>query len=289
MVYLNAGDNYQGTFFYTLFKHRVVSEFVNQMKFDAMSLGNHEFDDGVNGLAPFLKATESTPTVGCNVDVSKEPSLDSIRKSIVLERNGRKIGIIGYLTPDTRFLASVGRVQIDDEIKCIRKEANRLIADGVNILIGLGHSGLEKDIAIARAIPELDLIVGGHSHSFLSPTYGTNDPQLSTDTPVDKYPVVIKQDKSVTLVVQAYAFGKYLGVLDLQFDKQGLIKTWSGTPIFLNSTNKGMEVKEVSILICLIQIRYFNEASNCQFNFRSRPKNSHCLRRDESSFKWHMP
>lgn len=239
---MNAGDNYQGTVFYTLYKHKIVSEFVNRMKFDAMCLGNHEFDDGVDGLAPFLEDTKSTPTVGCNVDVSKEPSLKSLRNSIVLQRNGQKIGIIGYLTPDTQFTATIGDVRINDEIKCVRKEARRLTEEGVNILIGLGHSGLEKDIEIAKAIPELDLIVGGHSHSYLSPSYGTSAKQLSTDAPVEKYPVVIKHNDSTTLVVQAYAYGKYLGLMDLDFDQSGRIEKWSGSPIFLDEATKGNSI-----------------------------------------------
>ena len=96
-LFLNAGDNFQETIWYSLFKWRVVSHFIKFLEYDAMTIGNHEFDDGVDGYVPFLDQIRPLiPTVCCNIDVSDEPKLEAkIEKSIILEVDNRKIGIIG--------------------------------------------------------------------------------------------------------------------------------------------------------------------------------------------------
>lgn len=84
---------------------------------------------------------------------------------------------------------------------------------GINIIIALGHSGLIRETEIAAQCPDVDLVIGGHSHSFL---YSGTPP--STETPVERYPVMITQPNSgkIVPVVQAYAFTKYLGVMSLE-------------------------------------------------------------------------
>ncbi|CAG2122753.1 unnamed protein product, partial [Medioppia subpectinata] len=169
-LFLNAGDSFQGTVWYSLYKWRIVSHFTKLLKYDVMTVGNHEFDDGVDGYAPFLEATRHTiPTVCCNIDVSGEPKLvGKIKKSIVVEVDGRKIGIVGYLTPETTFLSNPGNtIKFMDEIQCLREEVRKLKSDGIDIIIGLGHSGFVRDVEIAKSVPEIDVIVGGHSHTLL--------------------------------------------------------------------------------------------------------------------------
>ncbi len=97
-LFLNGGDNFQGTVWYALYKWQVVAKFVKMLKYDAMTIGNHEFDDGVDGLAPFIEAiSDDVPVISCNIDASNEPKLvNKFRKSIVLEVDKHKIGIIGY-------------------------------------------------------------------------------------------------------------------------------------------------------------------------------------------------
>uniref|UniRef100_A0A2H1V8L5 apyrase n=1 Tax=Spodoptera frugiperda TaxID=7108 RepID=A0A2H1V8L5_SPOFR len=100
-IVLNAGDSFQGTYWYTLLKWNVTQEFMNLIPHDAHALGNHEFDDGPEGLAPYLKALKA-PVLAANMDVSEEPILAGLFiPHIVLKRKGRKIGIIGLITPDT--------------------------------------------------------------------------------------------------------------------------------------------------------------------------------------------
>ncbi|XP_065338966.1 snake venom 5'-nucleotidase-like [Cloeon dipterum] len=230
VLFLNAGDTYQGTTWYTVHKWRVVAFFVNLIGLDAMSLGNHEFDDGVAGLAPFLENV-TVPNLAANLNVSGEPSLSKLRPSVVLEVGGRKIGVIGYLTPETRDLAKdIGNVEFEDEVTAIKREVKRLIASGVNILIALGHSGHTVDKKIAQEVDGLDLVIGGHTNTFL---YSGHRPD--SEIPSGLYPTMMKQASGKLVpVVQAYAYTKYMGMLNMTFDENGEIVTVEGNPILLD-------------------------------------------------------
>ncbi len=220
-----------------------MAKFVKLMRHDAMALGNHEFDDGVDGLVPFIINMTDLPILSCNIDVSNEPKLKNlIKPSIIREFEGRKIAIIGYITPDTKFLARPGNTVIfNDEIVSIRNEIKNLQTEhgnSLNIFIAVGHSGIEKDKEIAAKIEDLDIVVGGHSHTFLFT--GAKPPSI--EIPEDKYPVVFDHGiKGKTLVVQAFAYGKYIGKLDTVFDENGTIVEFNGNPILLdNSTAEGL-------------------------------------------------
>ena len=103
VIFLNGGDFYQGTVWYTHFKWRIVAHFAELMDFTAMSPGNHEFDDGIEGFEPFLAKT-TFPIVCCNLDYSEAPELkgdEHILPSLTMEIDGVKIGIIGYVIKTT--------------------------------------------------------------------------------------------------------------------------------------------------------------------------------------------
>lgn len=102
-------------------------------------------------------------------------------------------------------------------------------SQGIKIIIGLSHSGYVKDLEVAKSVPEVDVIVGGHSHSLLF-----SGPQPSVEEVVDTYPSVVKHGSHQTLVLQAYAFGKYLGLIDLEFDSNGNVHRFEGQPILLD-------------------------------------------------------
>ena len=118
-------------------------------------------------------------------------------------------------------------------MESIDAEAKRLKAVGVDILIALGHSGYEVDQAIAAGVPDIDLVVGGHSHSFL---YSGAAP--SVEKPSGPYPTLVRQPgtRRVVPVVQAYAYTKYLGVFKLQFDEDGEVVGWEGEPKLLDAS-----------------------------------------------------
>ncbi|XP_015191730.1 PREDICTED: protein 5NUC-like [Polistes dominula] len=230
-LFLNAGDTYQGSVWYNIYKWKIVVQFLNILAPDAISLGNHEFDDGVNGLIPFIENAKF-PVLATNLDLSKEPNLKATKlaNSTVLLINGTKIGVIGYLTPDTTILSSTENVIINDEVPAIREEAKKLKKEGVNILIALGHSGFNVDKKIAKEVEDIDLVIGGHTNTFL---YRGKQPDI--EHPEGFYPTEIIQDNGRRVyVVQAYAYTKYLGNFSVTFDSNGEITHIEGNPILVD-------------------------------------------------------
>lgn len=233
VLFLNGGDFYQGTVWYTLHRWQIVADLVNKLSIDVMSLGNHEFDDGLKGLFPFLENLKPKVVV-CNINSSKVPRFSEyVRPSVIVEVGGERIGVIGYLTPETKFLSSAGELEFEDEVECIKREANRLATEeGLKIIMAVGHSGFAVDQDIAREVPEIDIVVGGHTNTFLY----TGDPP-SVEEPQGPYPfVVTREDGSQALVLQDFAFGKYMGYLEVRFDDDGKVTGWSGNPILLDSS-----------------------------------------------------
>ncbi|CAO1420473.1 unnamed protein product [Diamesa hyperborea] len=227
-LYLNAGDNYQGTLWYNVHRWNVTSYLLNLLPADVMTIGNHEFDDGIDGVVPFLD-TINSPVVIANVDDTNEPRFQNkYKKSIVITKYGRKIGIVGVMIADT---PNTGGMKLLPEVESVRQEAAKLKAEGLNIIIVLSHCGLEIDRDIAQfGGSDIDIIVGGHSHSFLFS--GENPP--GPDRVVDNYPIVeIQQNGHKVLIVQASAYTKYLGDITLYFNDDGIIQEYTGKPIFM--------------------------------------------------------
>lgn len=239
VLFLNTGDYYQGSLWYYLLGAEIVVDAVNYLKHDAMTLGNHEFDKGAEGLEPLVR-NSTVPILGCNVDFSDEPLLRDmpLRPSMTVQRGGRKVGLIGYVTPNTVFLSLPGKVRFTDEIECVRREAQKLRAEGVQLIIAMGHSGLPKDKAIAEAVPEVSLVVGGHTHTFLY-SGPTTDGKISGNAPQGPYPVVVERaDGTRCLVVQDFWLGKYMGYINVTWDDRGQPLRWEGQPVLLDSSIK---------------------------------------------------
>ncbi|XP_050515512.1 protein 5NUC-like isoform X2 [Diabrotica virgifera virgifera] len=231
VLYLYAGDTFIGTVWYTVHTWNISSTFMNLLRPDAQCLGNHEFDKGTKELGQYLSKL-TFPTVTCNLDLSLEPNITPyVQKYIIIEKAGRKIGIIGYLTPETKKISSPEQTIFLDEIEEINKQAELLDQQGIKIIIAVGHSGYLKDKEIAEKVPLVDVVVGGHTNTFL-----WNGPQPDTDTIDGPYPTVITQPSGKKVpVVQAYAYTKYLGKLNLKFDDNGDLVHSYGQPILLKN------------------------------------------------------
>ncbi len=231
VVLLNGGDNFQGSLFYTTYKGKAEAEFLNQMKFDAMTVGNHEFDDGEDALVPFLDEIKF-PVLSANVKASAASKVgDRIKPSLVLEVGGQKIGIVGAVTTDTPEIASPGpNITIEDDIATITAEVEKLKGQGVNKIIALTHVGYPRDKEMIAKIPGVDVVVGGHSHSLLSNT---------DDKAEGPYPTMIDNPDGYKVpVTQAASYSKYLGEFTVTFDDNGVVKEAKGDPIFLDKSIK---------------------------------------------------
>ncbi|XP_077555712.1 protein 5NUC-like isoform X8 [Haemaphysalis longicornis] len=236
-IFVNAGDFFQGTAWYTVLKEALISEVMVKMGYDYACLGNHEFDNGPASLALFLEkvARSRLKIVSCNTDFSRSSKLRHIKlpKSVVANMHGTKVGIIGAVLEDTKFLSNPGSVRFMDDMKSIRREAAWLKRKGVKIIIAITHLGYSRDVELIRNITDLSLVVGGHSNTFLYS--GTDHPP--ENEPAGPYPTtVLRGDGSTGLVVQAFWFGKFLGFLRITFDNSGKVSSWSGNPILIDSS-----------------------------------------------------
>ncbi|NKJ03325.1 5'-nucleotidase C-terminal domain-containing protein [Rhizobium sp. SG741] len=231
VVVLDAGDNFQGSLFYTTYKGAAEVEFLNDMKIDAMTVGNHEFDDGEGPLAAFLDKAQF-PVVTANLVIDDQSKLGNrIKKSIVLTIGGQKIGIVGAVTTETPELASPGpHVKITDDAAAISAEVDALKSQGVNKIIALTHVGYPRDVEKIGKIAGVSVVVGGHSHTLLSNT----DPKAA-----GPYPTMVDNPAGYKVpVVQAASYSKYLGDLVVTFDDNGAVKGANGDPILLDSSIK---------------------------------------------------
>ncbi|WP_417249314.1 bifunctional metallophosphatase/5'-nucleotidase [Celeribacter sp.] len=231
VIVLDAGDQYQGSLMYTTYKGDAEIEFMNKIGFDAMAVGNHEFDDGDEGLLKLLDNAEF-PVLSGNLDVSQSNLLaGKLKDTVVLDVNGEKVGIVSALAVDTPETSSPSDAVIfSDEIENLQHDVDALTAEGVNKIIALNHVGANKDMAIAGAVDGLDAVVGGHSHTLFSNEEGA---PYAYPTMVDGVPVV-----------QAYAFSKYVGHLTLVFDDEGNVTSATGDTILLDaSVEEDAEVK----------------------------------------------
>ncbi|WKL22684.1 5'-nucleotidase C-terminal domain-containing protein [Agrobacterium tumefaciens] len=231
VLLLNAGDNFQGSLFYTTYKGTVEAEMLNAMKFDAMTVGNHEFDDSEDGLAGFLDKVQF-PVVTANVVASAASKIgDRVKPSIVLEVGGQKIGIVGAVANDTAELATPGpNITIAEDVAKISEQVQKLKQDGVNKIIALTHVGYPRDLEFIAKIPDVDVVVGGHSHTLLS----------NTDQKAEgPYPTLVDNPGGYKVpVVQAGQYSKYLGDLRVVFDDSGVVKESKGDPILIDSSFK---------------------------------------------------
>ena len=221
-ILVDGGDQFQGTLFYTYYKGKLAAEMMNKMGYDAMTVGNHEFDDGPEVLRGFMDAVDF-PVLMSNADVSGEPLLaDVLMKSTVIEKAGEKIGLIGLTPQDTDELASPGKnVIFTDPSDAVQHEVDKLTAEGVNKIIVLSHSGYGVDKTVAEKTTGVDVIVGGHTNTLLGDMEGAEGP----------YPTMVGD----TAIVSAYAYGKFLGELNVTFDDEGKVIEASGAPIIMDA------------------------------------------------------
>ncbi|KAK4885954.1 hypothetical protein RN001_002225 [Aquatica leii] len=234
-IVLNAGDNFQGTIWYNIYKWNVTQYFLNKIPFDVYTLGNHEFDDSIKGVVPFIKSLNA-PVVVANIDDSQEPDIQGIyNKSTVVVRNGKRIGVVGVLLATTDVISNTGKLKFFDESKHVNKEANRLIKEeNVDTIVVLSHCGYDTDIRIAKnATSKISIIVGGHSHSFLY----TGDNPPNGKIPAGPYPTIVStQDGRQVLIVQASAYSEFLGDITVNLNSIGNVISWRGTPIYLDKS-----------------------------------------------------
>lgn len=172
LLLLDSGDFSQGSPYYTMFKGDVETELMNIMGYDAATIGNHEFDFGLDNMARIFRKAKF-PIVCANYDFTGTPVEGLVKPYVIIKRKGIKIGIFG-LSPklDGLVMASTcAGVKYYDPIKTANEVADKLKnGEKCDVVICLSHLGWDEaglnDMQMMEHTRNIDLVLGGHSHSY---------------------------------------------------------------------------------------------------------------------------
>jgi len=210
VLLFDAGDIFQGTPYFNFFDGEVEIKAMTMMKYDAATIGNHDFDAGIDNLKSQM-SNASFPMINCNYDFRNTPMHDQVLPYKVYQKNGIKIGVTGVgielqslvpseLTGDTQYLDPVANA-----VKTASLLKNELNCDYVICLSHLGYKYREDkidDVTFASQSTNIDLIIGGHTHTFL------REPEI-----------VANANQEAVLVNQVGWAGIMLGRLDIEFER----------------------------------------------------------------------
>ncbi len=203
VLLFDAGDFSQGTPYFNFFNGRVEVDAMNRMKYDAVTLGNHEFDNGIDTLGTILK-NASFQVLSSNYQIEKTPLAELVKPYLILKKFGLKIAVItANIEPKGLIIENnyKGLLYVD-----ALKTANQLSEflkreKHCDLVICLSHLGILPDIEMARSSTYLDVIIGGHSHSLLENVSEKN-----------------REGKSV-IIAQMGKSGLYLGKIELELKR----------------------------------------------------------------------
>ncbi|MBB5173390.1 bifunctional metallophosphatase/5'-nucleotidase [Texcoconibacillus texcoconensis] len=253
---LHAGDIFSGTLYFHMFHAQADLLFMNHMSYDAMGLGNHEFDLGRKEaghpeLVDFISSA-TFPVVASNINfttdqglsrvfkegVHHEPEAGAMYEGIIKEVAGEKVGIFGIDTETTKNSSSPYYVSFQDELESAEKMVEQFEAEGVDKIIALTHIGFDvhpdarNDLSLAANVEGIDVIVGGHSHTILQ------EPYVVTENAAG-------EEMSPTVIVQAGEYGQYLGHVNVGFDENGDVIDYDGQLIDVTEKKPDPEAMEV--------------------------------------------
>lgn len=172
---LDSGDIFQGSIYYQIFKGKLTADILKILKYDAIALGNHEFDRGTKELKSLIKKSK-TQFLSANIEFSDKGLQKLVKPYIIKEFEGRKILIIGVTTPNLKNLSNSDSVTIYEPISVVRNIiANNNDAD---CIILISHCGYEIDKLIAMENPKIDIIFGGHNHLLFDKPVQTNGVEI---------------------------------------------------------------------------------------------------------------
>lgn len=228
LLLLHAGDISIGDLFFNKYFQVPELNWMNMIGFDALALGNHEFDLTPIALLGSLQNVfpdpgNAFPILGANIDASAIPNLDAYISDFTVKDIGSvRVGIFGLITPATNILSQPLPVIIEDDIQEIMNIAgtNAFILRNVescDVVILLSHLGVEFDMAVASMVPGIDIIIGGHDH------YKYDEP-IPITNPLG----------GTTWVAQARSNYMYIGKMQIGVDALGVISLLNYSLIPLN-------------------------------------------------------
>ena len=173
LLLFDSGDFSQGSPYYTMFKGDVEMGLMNRMHYDAATIGNHEFDFGLDNMVRLFRMA-NFPIVCANYDFRGTALEGLVKPYIILKRNGLRIGVFG-LAPQLDGLvvkANYGKIVYNDPVSCAQKVIDELKAKKCDLIICISHLGWNiegvSDEEVIAGTRGLDLVLGGHSHTYLT-------------------------------------------------------------------------------------------------------------------------
>ncbi len=228
VILVDAGDAFQGTLYFNVWQGEEEAYFMNALGYQAMVVGNHEFDAGPAVLADFIGLADF-PVLGANVDAAADPDLAGLIPAYtILDVGDEQVGVLGLTTEEVPILSSPGpNVVFNDIVASAQATVATLDGLGIDKIVALSHNGYNVDQALAAAVDGIDVIVSGHSHTLLGSMEGAAGP----------YPTEVTSPGGDTvLIVSAYEWGKYLGRINVTFTLDGEVRGYSGEPIFIDES-----------------------------------------------------
>lgn len=213
---LDAGDIFQGTPFFNFYGGELEFKLMSMLKYDAATIGNHDFDNRIEGLYAQLPHADFD-FISSNYDFRNTVMDGHVLPHQIFTKDGVKIGVFGlgielhglvnaHLYKETKYLDPI---EIATDMARILKEEKKC-----DLIICLSHLGFEynsnkiSDVKLAKATKDIDLIIGGHTHTFL-----------------EKPEIQINKAGKKVLINQVGCFGLYLGRIDFYLDKENKIET----------------------------------------------------------------
>ena len=226
VILLDAGDIFQGTPYFNFFEGELEYKLMSEMGYDAATLGNHDFDNGIEGIINQLQHAKFE-LLNCNYDFSKTLLADKVKPYRIFKKGGVKIGVIGVgielegLVPKELY----GDIIYHHPVDIADKLAQELKTQkGCDLVICLSHLGFEyqndklSDKKLAEKSAYIDIIVGGHTHTIL------------------QKPIVIKNQLNKDVIINQVGWaGLQLGKVDFYFDStKSIVNTSIGANMYIN-------------------------------------------------------
>jgi 2',3'-cyclic-nucleotide 2'-phosphodiesterase (5'-nucleotidase family) len=241
---LSSGDNFLPGPEFTASLEKGVpfydSLVVSAIDYDALAIGNHEFDFGPDVLAEFIEGTEDDVFLSANLDLGAEPALQALADQgriaghRVIDTSIGKIGVIGATTDRLSFISSPRKVEVGDVRAAVQAEVEALSADGVDRIVLISHlQSVAEDIELLRSLSGIDVAIAGGGDELLANPGDRLVPEEQEEQRIyGPYPTLAKdaESKDVPVITTAGSY-KYLGRLNVRFDGEGNIVEAEGGPI----------------------------------------------------------
>ncbi len=210
VILLDAGDMFQGTPYFNYFGGEIEMKLMAKMGYDAATIGNHDFDGGIEGLHKHFTTQANFPLINCNYDFSETIMNGHTKPYQIFQKGAIKVGVLGVgveldgLVPTVLFKETKYSTPVEKANKYAAILKNDEHCDYVICLSHLGYSYENKicDVTLAKQSKNIDLIIGGHTHTFL-----------------EKPAILQNKENNEILVTQVGWAGMVLGRLDIYFER----------------------------------------------------------------------